>query len=67
MAQMDASPMTSLTAGTLISGAGQRRAKRIDVAPRDTADFGKTREVIGYAGLNARAFDGRLRNRFSVL
>jgi vitamin B12 transporter len=37
-----------------------------DVAPRDTADFGKTREVIGYAGLNARAFDGRLRNRFSA-
>ncbi len=37
-----------------------------DQPPRDSADFGKTREAIGYAGLNARAFDGRLRNRFSA-
>ncbi len=37
-----------------------------DQPPRDSADFGKTREAIGYAGLNVRAFDGRLRNRFSA-
>jgi vitamin B12 transporter len=30
----------------------------------DTLEYGKTREFVGYAGLNAALFDGRLRNRF---
>ena len=32
----------------------------------DTAEFGRTQEVIGYAGLNADLFDGRLRNRIAA-
>lgn len=36
-------------------------------APRfafaDTREFGRTRDVVGYAGLNFGLFDGRLRNR----
>lgn len=39
-------------------------------APRfalaDTDEYGKTREVVGYAGLNAVLLDGRFRNRIGV-
>jgi vitamin B12 transporter len=31
----------------------------------DDREFGKTRQLIGYAGLNAALFDGRFRNRVS--
>ncbi len=31
----------------------------------DTPEFAKTRELVGYAGLNAALFDGRLNNRFA--
>jgi len=30
----------------------------------DTRELGTTRELVGYAGVNAALFDGRLRNRF---
>ncbi len=30
----------------------------------DTREYGKTRELIGYGGLNVALFDGALRNRF---
>ena len=29
----------------------------------DTTDYGTTRELVGYTGINAALFDGRLRNR----
>lgn len=32
----------------------------------DTAERSKTRELVGYAGLNAAFLDGRFRNRFAV-
>ncbi len=32
----------------------------------DDAEYGATRETIGYAGLNAAALDGRLKNRVAV-
>ena len=31
----------------------------------DTPEFARTKELIGYAGLNAALFDGRLRNRIA--
>ena len=31
----------------------------------DTPEFGRTRELVGYAGLNAALLDGRLRNRIA--
>lgn len=32
----------------------------------DTADFQKQEQVVGYAGLNAELFDGRLKNRIAA-
>ncbi len=34
-----------------------------DYGLADDAEFGRTREAVGYAGLNAAVLDGRLRNR----
>lgn len=33
--------------------------------PADSREFGKTKEFVGYSGLNVALFDGRLRNRFA--
>ncbi len=43
-----------------------RSRNEFDAITRDSADFGKNREMVGYAGLNVRTFGGRLRNRFST-
>jgi vitamin B12 transporter len=32
----------------------------------DTREYGVTTDVVGYAGLNAALFDGRLKNRFAL-
>lgn len=33
--------------------------------PADSSEYGKTKEFVGYSGLNLALFDGRLRNRFA--
>jgi vitamin B12 transporter len=33
--------------------------------PADSREYGKTKEFVGYSGLNVALFDGRLRNRFA--
>jgi vitamin B12 transporter len=35
-------------------------------APADSADVSKSKQYIGYAGLNAKLLDGKLANRFAV-
>ncbi len=49
-----------------VRGWFSRGRNEFDQPTRDTADFGKNRDIVGYAGLNVRAFGGRLRNRFST-
>jgi vitamin B12 transporter len=43
-----------------------RGRNEFDVPPRDTADFGRTAELIGYAGVTARMFGGGLVHRLSA-
>jgi vitamin B12 transporter len=33
--------------------------------PADSSEYGKTKEFVGYSGVNLALFDGRLRNRFA--